>query len=375
MFNSIKQIASLHKVNASGWRTKRHIIVMESDDWGAIRMPSNETYRKSIDFGIEVHKCPYNRYDKIESKCDLEALFSVLEAIRDSKNRPLVMTANFIMANPDFDRISQSNYEQYHYKSFVETLNEYYPNEDVFAVWQKGIIKGLIYPQFHGREHVYVDRWLSSLRNGLQETRFAFDHGYYGVSTTITKEIRKSYLAALDMDDISELEAQREKLKDGLRLFREIFGFNSQSFIAPNYTWNTAIEEILYEEGVRFLQNGRVQHEPLGNGKMKTLKVKLGTIKQSKLISLLRNVLFEPALNPNKDWVNYVIKQAEIAFFWNKPVVISTHRLNYIGGLDETNQSQNLAMLQKIFKILSGKYNDLEFMTSVELGQLIKQKH
>ena len=27
-----------------GWRTNRHIVVIESDDWGSIRMPSKEVY-------------------------------------------------------------------------------------------------------------------------------------------------------------------------------------------------------------------------------------------------------------------------------------------------------------------------------------------
>ena len=29
-------------INIPGWRTNRHIVVIESDDWGSIRMPSCE---------------------------------------------------------------------------------------------------------------------------------------------------------------------------------------------------------------------------------------------------------------------------------------------------------------------------------------------
>ena len=32
--------------NMFGWRTKRHLVVIESDDWGTIRMPSREVYEE-----------------------------------------------------------------------------------------------------------------------------------------------------------------------------------------------------------------------------------------------------------------------------------------------------------------------------------------
>jgi len=31
-------------VNIPGWRTNRKIVVIESDDWGSVRMPSREVY-------------------------------------------------------------------------------------------------------------------------------------------------------------------------------------------------------------------------------------------------------------------------------------------------------------------------------------------
>ena len=32
--------------NLPGWRTKRKIVVIESDDWGSIRMPSKRAYEE-----------------------------------------------------------------------------------------------------------------------------------------------------------------------------------------------------------------------------------------------------------------------------------------------------------------------------------------
>lgn len=42
-----------------GWKTSRKIIVIESDDWGSIRMPSKEVYNSLLKQGIRVDKDDY----------------------------------------------------------------------------------------------------------------------------------------------------------------------------------------------------------------------------------------------------------------------------------------------------------------------------
>ena len=67
MIKSIKKIIT----NIQGWKTNRKIIVIESDDWGSIRMPSKEVYNKSINNGYKVDLNPYERYDSLASEEDL----------------------------------------------------------------------------------------------------------------------------------------------------------------------------------------------------------------------------------------------------------------------------------------------------------------
>ena len=45
---SLKQTITHNLLNILGWRTKRHIVVIESDDWGSIRMPSKKVYDKLL---------------------------------------------------------------------------------------------------------------------------------------------------------------------------------------------------------------------------------------------------------------------------------------------------------------------------------------
>ena len=55
-----------------GWRTRRHIVVIESDDWGSIRMPSIESYNRLLAAGIRDDKRHHCTNDTVASTDDLE---------------------------------------------------------------------------------------------------------------------------------------------------------------------------------------------------------------------------------------------------------------------------------------------------------------
>ena len=56
-----------------------------------------------------------------------------------------------------------------------------------------------------------------------------------------------------------------------------------------------------------------------------------------------------------------------------KPAIISSHRVNYIGSLEPSNRSHGLHQLKKLLKQIVNKWNDVEFMTSAELGELMRK--
>ena len=41
---TLKRRLAKNYVNALGWNSNRKIVVIESDDWGSIRMPSRKIY-------------------------------------------------------------------------------------------------------------------------------------------------------------------------------------------------------------------------------------------------------------------------------------------------------------------------------------------
>ncbi len=100
----------------------------------------------------------------------------------------------------------------------------------------------------------------------------------------------------------------------------------------------------------------------------------MGKKSQDGLIYLIRNVNFEPVENPNKDWVGNAMKEIETAFLWKKPAIISTHRVNFMGTLDPNNRKRNLQLLSRLLKTIVKKYPNVEFMSSDQVGGLIKEE-
>ncbi|MGP5315557.1 hypothetical protein ACTXLD_09090 [Psychrobacter faecalis] len=350
-----------------GWKTDRKIVVIESDDWGSIRMPNREVYEKTIEMGIKVQHSHYCKYDTLASTSDLDALFSVLKKHRDFTGSYAKITANTIMGNPDFEKIKANGYEKYYFEKFIDTMKRY--DNRSFKSWQQGMDEEIFIPQLHGREHLNIERWLNKLRNGSKELSFAFDNQYYGLPASVCQEDHLNYQAALDYDSFESKLVGNESISHALNIFEDTFGYKSESFIGPNYYWHDETSKILYENGVKYLQGGYVQRLP----DKKIRHNYMGRKNKYNQIHLIRNVVFEPSSLVKKDWLSTSLNEIEKAFRLRKPAIICSHRVNYIGSIFEENRTQNLALLDKLLTNILKKWPNVEFFTSSELGDLITE--
>ena len=119
MFFKLKKTIISHLQNLQGWRTRRKIVVIESDDWGSIRMDSPEAYKHFLSLGYPVDKCPYNRNDMLETNTDLEMLFEVLHSVKDMHGKPALLTANSLVVNPHFKKIEADNLIRYDFLVWI----------------------------------------------------------------------------------------------------------------------------------------------------------------------------------------------------------------------------------------------------------------
>ncbi|MFZ4797011.1 MAG: hypothetical protein ACOYMA_05920 [Bacteroidia bacterium] len=359
--------------NLPGFHTNRKIVVIESDDWGSIRMPSMEVYEQLLKKGIRVDNLEFNRYDALASESDLKALFEVLHSVKDKNGNSAIITANTIVANPDFDKIKASNYNEYYYEPFNETLKRYPEHNGAFDLWKDGIAENVFRPQFHGREHLNVTRWMKSLKNNVGNVRLAFDMGMYDLSegNQITTD---SYMDTLNFEHEAELEFQKRSIVEGLDLFEKLFGYRSATFIAPCYIWDSKLNSFLSENGVKALQGGWFQLKPTVGSKHVFKKEFHYTGERNKFKQwyLVRNLSFEPSINPNGNSVKEVIQRMEFLFRIKKPVIISSHRLNFIGFIDKNNRDKNLRLFADLLRRIVKRWPDVEFVSSDKLVNIIE---
>ena len=372
---TFKQTITHNLLNISGWRTKRHIVVIESDDWGSIRMPSRDVFEKLLKAGIRVDKCHYCSNDSIASEEDLSLLFELLNSYKDINGSPAVITANAVVANPDFQRIKENGFNRYYYKRITENIPEIKGCEHSLDLWKEGNYNGCFRIQSHGREHLNVARWMHYLKENYPETRLAFDLGVYGLSIAITSEKRKSFLPAFDFENKMTEQQANDIAVDGLSVFEEIFGYKSTSFIAPNYAWGKSLEKTLSEYGVRYIQGQQLSRYRNAEGENNRRRLRQnGRKNEFGQIDLCRNAMFEPSENPQLDWVDYCLKDIEITFRWHHPAIICSHRVNYVGTINVENRDRNLKSLARLLGQIKKRWPDVEFMSSDQLGDLIIAK-
>jgi len=360
--------------NLRGWKTRRKLLVIESDDWGAIRMPGPEAYQRLLGSGIGVDRSPFDSLDCLESRDDLEALMNVADAHRDSRGRPITLTFNTVMGNPDFDAIERDRFEKFHHQHFFDSYRHYH-GEDMESTWRRAISEHRVKPQLHGGEHLNVPLWMRDLRAGHAETRLAFSLRFYGLTTQTCSPRQVNYLAAFWAETLSDLDLVRSRLKEGLRLFSETFGYDSVTFIACNYIFPEQLEPLLLHKGVGLLQGQRGEFVPrvCGSGG-RARHAFTGKLSKGGLLRSVRNVKFEPFLDKDSDWVDSALSEISQSFALRRPAIISSHRANYVGGMSKQTRDDNLKQFDRLIRTVFKKWPDAEILSSDELFRVISQK-
>lgn len=363
--------------NIPGWHTRRHLIVIESDDWGSIRMPSKEAFQAFLSKGIQVDKDPYCKNDNLATRDDLANLFEVLSSVTDINGNHAVMTVNAVTANPVFDKIRASNFSEYHYEPFTETLQRSPLHTGAFDMWRQGIENRLFRPQFHGREHLNVKKWLRNLQQGEPATRTAFDLGTFGLTQITAPAIKEYYMGAFNSDNDSDIADYATIISEGMNLFEQLFGYRSASFIATTYEWSPKLEPHLVHNGIKYLQGTVCQKIPVGddNGVKLSRHCFQGKRNRNGLVYLMRNCFFEPSTKPQADCVNECLHHIQLAFRWGKAANICSHRINYIGSINEENTDRNLPELKRLLHEILKRWPDAEFVSSDQLGDIITGNH
>ncbi|WP_199222851.1 hypothetical protein [Rhodohalobacter mucosus] len=373
---SIKQSFSSNLKNIPGWRTRRRIIVFAVDDYGNVRIDSKDARKRILKAGVQLNG-RFDAFDSLETRQDLEMLYDVLGSVKDKNGRHAVFTSYAVPCNLDFEKIAESGYSEFYNESLTVTfdkLSELQPEayNGAWKLWQQGMYEGFMVPQFHGREHLNLKVFRELLEKKDPKVLIPLkNRSYSGFSGSGYSTI--SNTAAFDFWEFDENKQFGEIIREGTREFEEVFGYSAVNFTPPAYNIHSSHEKVLKECGIRYIDTALLKKEHLGLGKYRRVFNYTGKRSKADQIFLVRNVVFEPTEQRNIDWVSTTMSQIEAAFRWNRPAIISSHRVNFCGHIDPDNREKGLRALRELLHRITERWPDAEFVAANELGDAIRE--
>lgn len=361
--------------NIVGWRTKRKLVVFCVDDYGNVRLNSAEARRKLEEAGVKL-KSRFDRFDALETREDLEVLFDTLSSVTDIHGNPAVFTSFAMPANLDFESIVQSDYNQ----CFCERLDITFDKLEsaqpaayrgAWSLMKDGIDKGLICPQFHGREHfnkkIIVEKLMAKDKELLTNIK---NRSLAGISDSGYPTI--SWTAAFDFWQVDENKSLINDIHLGMNDFKMVYGISPICFTPPATVVHKSLLPVLKKEGIRMMDAKTIGINHQGMGKFTRNYNYTGKTTDNDLKIVVRNVMFEPTMKYHTDWVKAATDQIMAAFRWGKPAIISSHRVNFAGHVDEKNRQVGIQSLALLLKNIKQKWPDVEFITTSQLNKIME---
>jgi len=372
MLLKIKRDLRENLKNIPGFRTRRKILIIEADDWGSIRMPSKKVYDSlKRNNPALLGKSRFNKYDTIESAEDLDKLFRVLNSFKDKNGTPARLTPFCNLANPDFERIKASNFKEYFYKTYCETITHYNRSHAIFDLWQEGINTGIFYPQYHGREHLTVPLFMRLLRAQNQDLITGFDKEFCHPQISELNPALRSLRPGFFFDNWDEFNWLENALADGVNLFEQTFKIKPTVFCPSNGFFHDKFKPQLVKNNIKTTVESGKRFIPDGNGSFSNKYYINGKKDKLGIITYGRNCRFEPLEDGINRSINNALRQVKVSFRWGKPAILATHRVNFVGGLSSENRQKGLGALSQLLKELLESYPDIEFMNSLEYSQYL----
>ena len=351
--------------NLRGWRTPRKLVAFAVDDYANVRVASPSARQRMIDAGLNLSS-QMDRYDALETRQDLEALFDVLDSVRDGRGKPAKFTAYALSANPDFARIRDDG-DHYYPEAVTETFARLAAEQPeayagAWALWQEGRARGLIQPQCHGREHLNVELFEHKLRADAPDLRASLENDSLAAIGGDPAFPGVGFTHAFGLHDSASLSRHRDILADAFEQFEKVWGMRSTTFTPPAQQLHPSLYSDVEVAGTLSIDKPLRCARPMGDGSRRREVNRSGRQAGQRHLTVVRNVVFEPGKAMGFDPVDRAMQQVAAAFRWCKPAIISSHRVNFGGHLDETNREHGLNALRSLLEHITERWPEVEFV-------------
>ena len=360
--------------NISGWKSNRKLLAFAVDDYGNIRLSSPRVKQQLKTTGVNL-KGRFDQFDALDTSLDYEQLFEVLQSVRDKNGKSAVFTTYAMPANVDFQAsLKRGEFEAENLETTYERLSQEDPENyrGVYSLLQDGIAKRLIRPQFHGREHLNVLVFNRLLKDENPQLRSNLELKSLAGVPNHDDLPKVRFNEAFSFWDKNEIENHKIIIEDGLNRFEKVYGYRPTTFTPPAMLIHSDLYAFIESLGIQAIDKPRIHNVHLGNGNYQKESNRLGIQKGQNHVTIVRNCMFEPN-SRNIDWVNFTFDQIKAAFFWGKPAIVSSHRVNFCGHIDPENRKKGLDTLKDLLQKVVKKWPDVEFVTVDQLADIIKE--
>lgn len=372
---SLSNRAKLYLKNLPGKKTKRKIVVIHIDDYGSIRVKNAEARERMIQAGLPLDNSRYYCFDTLCTTEDLQMMFDVLTSVKDMNGHYACVTPFANVANPDFEKIRNAGFQQYFRETFVDTfkrLGSAY--EGAYDLWKQGIAEDIFHPEYHGTEHICVRRFMRALQQGHKSTLIAFDNESVCLSALPDEKQIPFAPSVFNIEKPEDNEQLKEYIRIGCNIFKKELGYYPKQFTPGNGPHSLLLNPTLYECGIRYIDAARRMSTPLGYGKFEKHFYYNGKRDRDGMTYIVRNCVFEPFLDDcskNGNAAINCLNNVEAAFRMHAPAIISTHRVNFTGGIEKTHRDESLRQLKMVLQEIIKRWPDVEFMNSSQMADEI----
>lgn len=343
----------------------KKIIIFESDDWGKLGMRDLEAFERLKAKGYsQLGQSDWDYYS-LEIPEDLEALYTVLSRHRDAFGLPPIFTCNFIVANPDYEKIIETGFWEFHLLDLSQGFPNLWKNrEQLIDKYRKGVALGLVYPGYHGLCHFLYERWLRALQNREPDLLDCIEEQVSYIPSLRSDAFSYEYLANINPISFLSLDAQEERIKKGVEAFERIFGFPPVVTIAPRYTWNWDTEKVWHKYGIKYIGAGSSQV-----GMVPSPGHRLGERNQWGMIYLIRNVAFEAR---REDACQDAFTEIDFLFRTQQPAILETHSINFLSSI-KNFRKKSLEKLDQLLYLIERKYPEVVYLSSQQFGDILEK--
>ncbi|HEV7217991.1 MAG TPA: hypothetical protein VGN39_03880 [Terriglobales bacterium] len=309
--------------------------------------------------GIRLGEHPYDFYT-LETAEDVTAIHEFLKGHRDSTGRSACMGMNFVMANLDFEKISQGGLKDISLMPLTDGLPGNWKREGLFEAYRSGIKDGVFFPSLHGLTHfcqIAVEHALAkdNSQSHLLRTLWRAETPYIywrmpwvGYEYNNPEKPRQGFLSA---------ESQSNAIKDAAAIFKKLFSCPAYSACAPGYRANSDTHRVWAEHGIHVVQNGSGSPLP-------------PHMDDYEMLHLHRTIDIEPSQRDLP--VEKYVQLAESCFARGVPAIISVHAINFHSSLKDF-RGPTLSLLDEFLTALEKKFPNLLYVHDLDAYDIVNR--